>query len=640
MNKEKLEQTIISHNKAYWDDNKPIISDADYDFLVETLRGMDPNSKVLNQLGPSSRFGKPVIHDKPMLSLNKSYDVKGIEKWYRTFVGKAMLSPKMDGLAVSIKYDKRGKLFLAATRGDGVEGDDITENIKTIKSVPKALNRSGPIEVRGEVVMLLSDFAKHSKDYSNPRNLAAGAVRHKDPKKCAAMKLTFFAYDLIGIGCISEEEKFSILEELKFSTVTHTLVDIKDIKDVCENSANGRDDLDYEIDGMVFKADDCFEQYKLGTTSHHPKGAIAFKFQGETGFSKLIDVEWSVSRTGTITPVAVIEPLELSGAEITRVTLHNLGFIQDLGMLDDNFSLGSEVAVTRRGGVIPHIERVSKKYIPKQIQDLQPIDWPTECPSCGASTNWMGDFLRCDGDPEGCHDRVIASIEHFCKVVDLQGFGIKFLEKAYGGEVINSIPDIYHATVKKFETLPRVGNKLASKLVTEIENHKVMPLSTFLRALGIHELGNHVSRILEKKYQTLDAVMDAKMKDLSEIPSIGDKIAHSVFFGLRENYPIIQELRHHIVIMNKKVEKTEGKLSGTSFLFTGKLVAFGRKEAQAMVKELGGDTPSSITKNLNFLVIGDGSKAISSKQKKAKKFNESGSNITILNETLFLDMMK
>ncbi len=642
----ELEKEIFKHNIAYWDNNDPLISDEEYDKLTEELKAKKPNSPVLNKMGPAHLFGAPVKHDKPMLSLDKKYDTQGIFNWYKTFPGRAIVTPKMDGLAVSIHYDNKGRLYLAATRGDGIEGDNITDNVKTIKDIPHHIYveeiGGGSFEIRGEIYMKLSDFAKYKKDYSNPRNLAAGAMRHKDPKKCASVSLSFAAYDIISNGkkkvvFHAEERKLYALGILGFPPMDFDFVDQNEIKTLCKHWTDERDNLDYEIDGIVFKANRIEEQERMGHTSHHPKYAMAYKFQGDTGFSKILDVEWSVSRTGTITPVAIIEPLELSGAEITRVSLHNMKFISDLGLFS-TYPLGSTVSVTRRGGVIPQIESVTESSV--KWKDLKFVKWPKHCPSCGSETNWMGDFLYCSSKPQDCEDRVVGTIEHFCKVIDIQGFGVKLIQKLVDSALVSSPDDLYKLSVADLITLPRVGEKLAKKLVKEVDDHSIMPLSTFLRSLGIHELGKHVSKILEEKCVTLEAVMNFEGEEMANIPTIGDTIALSVVDGLFVNQGLINELTKHIIITQPEKEKqSSDRLQNLSFLFTGKLLAFSRKDAQEMVKDQGGDAPSSITKSLNFLVIGDGSKAISSKQKKALKFNEKGSHIQIIDETRFLEMI-
>jgi DNA ligase (NAD+) len=624
MTKKQLEKEILRHNELYWDKNEPEISDEEYDILIEKLKKLDPDSPVLIKMGPSETFGNSVTHSSPMLSLDKRYDVAGIKKWHRTFQGPALVSPKMDGLAVSIHYDKKGCLCLAATRGDGSKGEDITDNVRTISDIPNKISK-GPLEIRGEIYMKLQDFSKYKDKYSNPRNLAAGAVRHKNPKKCAAVKLSFAAYDYIG-GWFSEEEKLLSIRTLGIPTVEFSSVKLKEVEAACNEWLERKDDLDYEIDGIVFKVDDCYEQDQLGSTSHHPKYAMAYKFQGDTGKSILRDIEWSVSRTSTITPVAIIDPVNLSGAEITRVSLHNISIFKSLGIY-----IGAEVVVTRRGGVIPHIESV---ITPKKGA----IEVIRSCPSCMSNTFLEDDFLYCPSF--SCKDRIIGSVEHFCKVVDIQGFGSKLIEKLFDYGYVSSPEDLFVLGVKEFTNLNKVGPKLAKKLVKEIDDHRTMDLATFLRSLGIHELGKNVSKILADAYKTIDSVMGLEPENLYSYEGIGEIIAESVIDGLEENKQTISNLCKHITITQpQELEKASGRLKDLSFLFTGKLVSFTRKNAQELVKDQGGDAPSSITKSLNFLVIGDGSKAISSKQKKAIKFNEKGSHIQIINESKFLEMI-
>src|SRR3989338_6023630 len=356
----QLEEAIRHHNHAYFKLNKPEISDTEFDQLVERLRKLKPDSPVLTELVSDITGSKKITHQRPMLSLDKCYDLESRTHWFEKIQGSVLAMPKIDGLACSLRYDSHGKLALAATRGDGFEGEDITANILRVKDVPSHLNRS--LEIRGEVYMRLSRFNTHYKDsFSNPRNLAAGALKQKDPDKSAAYELSFFAYDLDGADLKTEFEKFEYLKQLGFKPMPIKLADSPEAcQKIYEDFAKlkpppfgkgggpGVISLDYEIDGVVFRANGVSEQSRLGFTAHHPKWSIAYKFQGDSAHTELLDIDWSLARTGVITPVAIVKPVLASGAMVARASLHNLTIFEGLELTQ-----GAVVEITRRGGVIP-----------------------------------------------------------------------------------------------------------------------------------------------------------------------------------------------------------------------------------------------------------------------------------------------
>ena len=374
---ETLAALIRRTNREYWDHNAPTIPDPLYDRLVEALRRLAPEHEVLQELGetvptgpvieanatleipPGERLGAPVRHTRAMLSLDKCYGAEDLLAWAEKFEGDIVVMPKMDGVACSLRYTESGALFLAATRGSGSEGEDITINALEIADIPAQLDAKGPagrnlaIEVRGEIFMRLSVFERFKDKYSNPRNLTAGAIKHKERGNTRAYGLSFYAYDLIDHELHDEREKFARLRELGFAVEEVEFVPRDQLADAFERWSKRRAELDYEIDGVVYRAADVGEQQRLGETGHHPRWSIAFKFQGDTGTTTLEDVLWSVSRTGTITPVALFKPIELSGAMLGRAGLFNLNRFEELGLTE-----GATIEVTRRGGVIPHVERV------------------------------------------------------------------------------------------------------------------------------------------------------------------------------------------------------------------------------------------------------------------------------------------
>ena len=623
----KLEEEIVHHNRLYWEDEKPEISDYDYDKLVLQLKELAPKSKVLEALGPSRLFGTPFKHKQAMLSLDKCYSGEELVEWASSFEGKVVAMPKFDGIACSLHYDEKGALDVAATRGDGVTGDNITANALEIADIPASIETDRALEVRGEIYMKLSVFAKYKAEgMANPRNLAAGAVKQKDRKKSASYGLSFAGYDLVGSTDDTQQKALAHLVKLGFPPVDHRVIDKDDIVAGYEAFAKLRPDLDYEIDGVVYKVDEVKEQRRLGQTSHHPRYAIAYKFQGDSGSSVLREVEWSVARTGAITPVAIVDPIALSGVTVTRASLHNVAFIDRLGL-----TINAKVTLVRRGGVIPNVEFVTEA-------GDQPVVIPETCPSCGSPTVRERDFLFCS-TPKTCKRAILGQLAHFSSVTDMLGFGESILESAYDAGLLHDAADFYGLKAEDILKLDRAGEKLAKKLLSEVDKKRTLPLATFLRALGLSEIGKNVSQILADRYRTLDAVLAVTEEELAATHGIGDVIAKSVVEGLAENEDLIERLRKHVTFLASE-GPVEGPLSGKSFVFTGKMVAFARSEGEKRVRALGGAVLSSVSKTLDYLVIGaDKTGGPSTKEKTAEKLIGQGAAIARISEDELLAML-
>ncbi len=643
----QLEEAVVFHNAQYWVKNDAIISDVDFDKLLEALRTQSPESPVLDAIGPAGagELGEEgtlekVVHNPPMLSLDKCYEEETLVKWFTKFEGDAVLSPKVDGVAVCIHYDEAGKLKIASTRGNGKTGELITENVKRLKGVPLQIS-DGPLEVRGEAYMPWTVFnEKFAKDYSSPRNLTAGALKLKDPQRTAGYECRFFGYDVVGKTFDTEIEKFAYFQEVGFEVVEHRLVSHEQLQSSFDELVERRSELGYETDGVVYKVNQSVEHARMGSTAHHPRFAIAYKFQGESGTSYLREIEWSISRTGTINPVAIVDPVFLSGAEVRRASLHNLSIMEKLGD-EDGIFLNSKVMMTRRGGVIPHLERVIEKG------DIK-VNIPTECIMCGAPTYRAADFLTADHKPT-CKTVRLRQIEHFISVMDIKGIGPKLIETMFDGGLLTQPADLFELSVEKLTTLDRVGEKLASKLVDKISEQSEVPVEMFLRALGIDELGNHVGTILATHNENLNAVLAMTKEELASIHTIGDIIAEKVTEGLKLNKDVIAGLTKYISVVfpsDNPAEEIDSAISGKAFLFTGTLESMGRKDAQKRVKELGGTTPSSVTKGLDFLVIGDKDYEKyeggwrSGKLKKAEKYIADGAALRIIKESEFAKMVE
>lgn len=620
----QLEQLIRYHNYAYFVRQKPEISDFEFDQLVERLKALSPESAILYEIGSDLEVGtKKVTHKRPMLSLDKCYDLIEFSKWFEKIQGSILAMPKIDGVACSIQYDQHGNLVLAATRGDGEIGEDITKNILRIQDIPNPISLDYPIEVRGEVYLRLSRFRTHYEDtFSNPRNLAAGALKQKDPHKSAAYELTFFAYDLDGTDFSTEFEKFEFLSALGFQPMAvSSATTPEQCEQIYRDFAQRRLVLDYEIDGVVFRANQVSEQSRLGVTAHHPKWSIAYKFQGESAQTELIDVEWSLGRTGVITPVAIVEPVWVSGANVSRASLHNLTHF-------NNFQLtpGAIVELIRRGGVIPHIEQV--------IECVgSPLEHPALCPSCGKPTVVDGEFLCCP-EPERCPDIIASRLIHFCSVLELEGFGEKIIQNLIRAGLLREPADLYQLRLEQLTQLERMGTVLAKKLLSQVDQKREIPLPVFLTALGFDELGPTIAETLANRFETLEALEQASFEDLTSIFGIGESIAHSIQKGFQAFESEIAALLKvtKITKPQKPVFDSAHPLFGKSVVFTGTLTQLDRKEAQKQVRNLGGLTPSSVSSNTDFLVVGDG--PVSSKQKAAQKLG-----VQVLSEAHFLSML-
>lgn len=648
---EELEGLVRHHNALYWDRAAPEISDPAFDKLVEALRHLRPDSPVLDELGETvggapgtDRRFAPVEHRRPMLSLDKCYDDATLQKWRDKIEGAVVVTPKIDGVACSIRYGKDGNLEVAATRGDGKVGDDITANAKRIKDIPHhipaehfdASSDGDTLEVRGEVYMELSRFeAAYAADFANPRNLTAGALKHKEPERSEAYGLRFFAYDIDGSDLPTEREKFAYLDQIGFRAPPRLVVEPRDdLAAAFREYEAQRATFDYETDGVVMRADRVDVQRRMGNTAHHPRYAIAYKFQGEGAQTKLREVEWSVARSGAITPVALVDPVFVSGATVSRASLHHAGYIDKLGLTTD-----CTVELVRRGGVIPHVERV----LSAQGEKLQV---PTACPG-GYPVERDGDFIYCSRANE-CPVVLRARVKHFNKVIDLIGFGEKHLTRLYETGLVRRPVDLYRLKMDDLLGLERLAEKSASKLLAEIDAKRRLPIAVFLTALGIDEVGLTVAETIVDHFDTWEKLAGASEEQLAEIHGVGPSIAHSLKHGLAERQAEVDELRTEVTVLPAtRVVVAEGShpLAGKSVVFTGKMAHMDRKVAQQQVKERGGKTPSSVSRELDYLVIGDDGSPLlgdgkkSTKQKTAEKLVGEGADIRIISETDFLKLV-
>lgn len=632
MTVKELEEAIRHHNRLYFELQKPEITDYEFDQLVLRLKKLNPDSPVLSEIPPDfsveQKEFRKVSHTSEMLSLDKCYSEKEIQEWAEKFEGDLIASPKIDGCATEIRYNSKGELILAATRGDGMVGEDITANARMIRDIPQKIPSGPPFskggaEIRGEIYMKLSVFKKYKREFANPRNLAAGAIKQKDPRKTRDYQLSFFGYDILGLSLKSEGEKIELLKSFHIPTVEARQIPKEKMQGTYDYFLSKRDSWDYETDGVVFKVNQVKEQERLGFTAHHPRYAIAYKFQGDSGVTTLKDVEWSVARTGVITPVGVVDPVQLSGASVTHVSLHNYGLMKKLGLRK-----GSKVLMMRRGGVIPNLESVV------EAGRGAAIEMPKKCPSCGFATELIDDFVYCT-NKGGCRKAKMEELEHFIKVIECDGFGEKLIAQLYENGFVKDPADFYQLKREDLLELERMGEILATKLIGNIQAKRQLPLDLFVRSLGIRELAKHTSKILVREFKTLDRILKVGEEELSAIHTIGPVIAREVVEGLRKRRGVIEKLLRHVTLVGATPRTgsplREGPFFGKKFLFTGSLLAMERGQAEKLVEGKGGEIAGGVTQDLDYLVVGDGGGA-GSKLDKAKKLQAKGGKVQILSE--------
>ena len=643
---EQLAEAITFHNQQYHAMDAPLISDAEYDRLVAVLRALRPQDPLLAQVGATLPLpGAKVEHRVAMLSLDKCYTNDELQRWARLSPDAALVAtPKIDGLACSLHY-AQGRLSLGATRGDGVRGENITHNVLQIQTIPNPLP-PGPtgepweeLEVRGEVYLPLSVFRTVSDQFANPRNLAAGTLKSKEAGVIGPDRLCFLAYDVIGAGVATEGAKLALLQALGFEPAPRRSCNAASAQETFEAYAAERDEADYELDGVVFKFDEVATQQRLGTTSHHPRGAIAYKFAADGGTTTLLAVEWSVSRTGTITPVAVVAPVQLSGASVTRATLHNLSNVKRLGL-----RVGDAVELVRRGGVIPHLESTHGG-------GSVLVEAPALCPGCGGPTRVVEtvrkqgpntvvtQLLACE-KPDQCVASRQREIQHYCATLELEGFGEKVIETLLERGLLSDAADLYALDGSALAGLPRFGPTMIDNLLREVDKAREVELGLFLRALGIDSLGKHAAEILAGRW-SLDELRALEPGSIEALHSLGAQTAQSIVQGLATRGPLIERLLREVHVERRQNTQGqgEGPLAGQVVLFTGALARMTRRDAQQRVIQLGGLASDSLTKDTTWLVVAQvdlDAAQPSSKLVKARKLQAAGHAILILSEDEFL----
>lgn len=658
----ELRAQINDHNYRYYVLDEPEIPDAEYDRLLNELKKLETkHPELISPDSPTQRVGaapatafSTVRHEVPMLSLDNAFSDEELADFNRRICDRLKTAahieyacePKLDGIAISLLYED-GVFVRGATRGDGETGEDITQNVRTVASVPLRLRGKGYpriLEVRGEVYMPKSSFnalnekAREAgqKTFVNPRNAAAGSLRQLDSRITASRRLEFCAY---GVGWVQEgalpDRHSDILLALRDWGIR-----ISDRMEVVENLAGCLDyyrrlekeraELEYDIDGIVYKVNRMDLQQELGFVSRAPRWAIARKFPAQEEMTRLLNVEFQVGRTGAVTPVARLEPVFVGGVTVSNATLHNQDEINRLGV-----RIGDTVIVRRAGDVIPQVVSVVKSKRPRRTQA---IEFPSQCPVCGSPVETLpGEAVaRCTGGLV-CEAQRKEAIRHFAsrRAMDIDGLGDKLIEQLVDRGLVHSVADIYRLDASTLEKLERMGKKSADNLVKAIEKSKSTTLARFLYGLGIREVGETTARNLANEFGSLDGLMDAKQERLQEVKDIGPVVAHFVeeFFQQQDKRRVIRELQSAGVHWEEFSPEEGGKpLDGLTYVITGTLESMSRDEAKEKLQDLGAKVSGSVSGKTHAVIAGPGA---GSKLSKARELG-----ITIIDEAGFLAILE
>ncbi|MCO6510008.1 MAG: NAD-dependent DNA ligase LigA [Aridibacter famidurans] len=654
---EELRKEIEHHNYLYYQKDEPEISDYEFDQLLERLKAIEEeHPELVTPDSPTQRVGgkaegwETFEHTVPMMSLDNSYNIDELRKFHercekladgREFEYVAEL--KIDGLSLSLHYNDN-ILVAGATRGDGSTGDDITPNAKTIRTVPLKLKThfDGRLEVRGEAFLPRSVFADINRElldegkspFANPRNAASGTIRMLDSSVVASRRLDLFPYDVLSGASKPFDthwENFEFLKKAGFHVNPHRELceGIEAVIEFCDKMESKRETLDYDIDGVVVKVNQTRLQDEFGSTSKAPRWAIAYKYPAMQATTKLEGIAIQVGRTGALTPVAHLEPVQLAGTTVSRASLHNEDEIGRLGV-----KIGDTVLVEKSGEIIPQVLKVIES---KRTGDEKEFEFPDKCPVCGwDAVRPEGEAVRRCTNPD-CPAKVKGRLAYFSarKAMDIEGLGDVLIEQLVDSGLVKDIADLYKLDVETVAGLERMAEKSATKLIGQIEASKERGLQRLLFGFDIRHVGERYSKILANYFKSMEKVIDASVEELDSIPEIGEKVAESIFEFFREerNLDLVRRLKEAGVVM--EVEESEHgsseEFSGKTFVLTGKLEGFTRNEAAADIEARGGRVASSVSKNTDYVVAGE---AAGSKLKKA---NDLG--VTVLSEEDFVKML-
>lgn len=644
---------IAYHNQKYYVEDAPEIDDYEYDMLYRRLQAMEsehpelvtPDSPTQKVGGPALNTFAPVAHEVPMESLHDSFseeELLDFDRRVREAVGDPVyvVEPKFDGLSVSLEY-RDGLFVRGSTRGDGLVGEDVTENLRAIRTVPKKLNRPVPfLEVRGEVYMSHDSFLalcarqelNDEKPFKNPRNAAAGSLRQKNPKITASRGLDIFIFNVqqvAGEEFSSHDASLAFLQELGFpvTDLNRTCATMSEVIERVREIGELRGSLGYSIDGAVVKVNDFAQREALGSTAKFPRWAEAFKYPPEEKESRLVDIEINVGRTGVLTPTGVFDPVTLAGTTVSRATLHNQDFIAEKGIC-----IGCTCVLRKAGEIIPEVVSVVEGTAAGDTYRM-----PETCPSCG------GPVVREEGEaalrcvnPE-CPAQLLRHLIHFASrdAMDIEGLGPAVLEQLLAQELVKSPADLYRLTVSQLMTLERMGEKSSQNLVDAIAKTKENDLYRLIFALGIRHIGQKAAKLLTGRFRSVDELFAASQEEIASIEGFGGIMAESVaeFFAQPGTARLIGELRDAGVNLESRAAETaDARFAGKTFVLTGTLPTMTRNEASALVEKYGGKVSSSVSKKTSYVLAGEEAGS------KLTKANQLG--VTVITEEEFLKMLE
>lgn len=649
---EKLRKDLNYYSYRYYVDNENDIDDYEYDMMMRELKAIEeeypelitPDSPTRRVGGEATNMFESVAHTVKMESLQDAFsfdEIRDFDRRVKDAVTNAtyVVEPKIDGLSVSLEY-RDGVFVRGSTRGDGSVGEDITANLRTVRSIPLRLKTDLPfIEVRGEVYMPHSIFHKlveeqelnEEKPFKNPRNAAAGSLRQKNPKITAKRKLDIFVFNvqqIDGHSLSNHKQSLDYLKELGFKTIPF-YTEFKNIDgaiDELKRIADIRYTLPFDIDGAVIKVNDFEKRRILGSTAKFPKWAIAFKYPPEEKETKLLSIEVNVGRTGVLTPTAVFSPVLIAGSTVSRATLHNEDFIKEKGIC-----IGDTIIIRKAGDVIPEVVSV-KEHIP----DAVPYKMPEICPSCGAkAVREDGEAaIRCN-NPD-CPAQLLRMLIHFCSrdAMDIEGLGDALLNKLVEQNMIKTAADIYSLDFGKIAEMDKMGKKSAGNLKKAIEKSKENDLSKLVFALGIRHVGAKAAKLLSDNFIDIDSIMNSSAEDISKIDGFGLVMAQSVvdFMSMPQSQKLIADLKAAGVNMKAEDTHIDNRFSGKTFVLTGALTKYTRSEASRIIENYGGKASSSVSKKTDYVLAGE---AAGSKLAKATELG-----IKIINEDEFAEMIQ
>ncbi|GAB6138124.1 NAD-dependent DNA ligase LigA [Halanaerobaculum tunisiense] len=650
---EDLRDRIRQHNYYYFVLDEPQISDQEYDQLMQDLKELEAeHPELVTPDSPTQRVGgKPidefskVEHEVPLLSLDKAFSAAELREFARRVREdwaaelEYIVELKIDGLSASLTYEA-GQFVQGATRGNGDVGEDVTHNLKTIKSIPLKLDQQLDLEVRGEVFMPQDAFLDLNKrqeeagekSFANPRNAAAGSLRQLDPSVVADRPLDIFVYDsayVEGEEFATHQEKLDYLAQLGFKVNPQRKVcsTIEEVIAYCERWTAQREDLNYGIDGLVIKVNQLAFQQELGATAKHPRWAIAYKFPAQKKETTIKDIEVTVGRTGALTPTAILEPVFLDGSLVSRANLHNQDELER-----KDIKIGDQAIVQKAGDIIPEVVEVLPEQRTGQEEDF---NLPDHCPVCGAEAVRLADeaVTRCTGG--ACPAKLREGILHFVQrdAMNIEGVGPALVEQLLDQELVTNLADLYYLDQEDLVDLDRMGAKSSQNVLTALENSKDNSLQQVLYGLGIRYVGSRVAQILAEEFADLDQIIAASKEELEQIPEIGPQIAQSIttYFAQEQNLEMLEQLKQAGVNFTSQVEKSAQTLEGEKFVLTGKLEDFTRQEATEAITDLGGRVTSSVSGATDYLVVGENPGS------KYDQAQEEGT--TILNEEEFKRMI-